>query len=195
MLTIVVVTGSATLASPSPAWAAPIWALAIAGIAISMVVMVAHSEAKRTRKAKAEADTSLRQLKEALEDLNSTPRAPSLDEELGDVSNALSTNVARLHDISERAKAFENEVRGLVDKAEAAKTAAALHEDDARKIAILLGAESQARLKEEIEKLSQAHANQIEDLKKSGNRTAWVTFTGGALVGFGVNILTTWMMS
>ena len=68
------------------------------------------------------------------------------------------------------------EVRDLVVTADAAKAAAALHEDDAKKIALILGTESQARLDAEIEKL-----------RRSIDRTALLTF--------GVNLRTTWMAS
>lgn len=168
----------------------------IGGLAAALQLQVSrHRAVEATRQADAARQRARHELDATITGLAPSDAAPSLDEELGEVSQTLSATMTRLHDISERAKAYENEIQGLVEKAEIAKAAAALHEEDARKIAILVGAESQARLKEEIDRLSEAHTKQIDALKKSGNRTAWITFIGGAIVGFGVNILTTLMMS
>lgn len=165
---------------------------AVSGLIAAAQSVVAHREAT---KAERNAKRAQQELQTSVTTLEKESQPSSLDEELGEISTALTANVARLYNISERAKAFEVEVRALVDKAEVAKAAAALHEEDAKKIATLLGAETQARLSQEIDRLAEAHARQIEALKKSSNRTAWATFVAGAIMGFGVNILTTWMMS
>ncbi|MGW5670624.1 hypothetical protein, partial [Micromonospora sp. NPDC003776] len=60
---------------------------------------------------------------------------------------------------------------------------------DAQKIALLLTTQTEKKLKEEIEKLTAAHKEQIEGLKRSGTRSAWVTFVLGAVVGFVLNIV------
>lgn len=167
----------------------------VGGVGALVATMQSFYASRQAKTAGLQAKQAQKDLHDSLEILEAETPHASLDEELGEVSTALTANVARLHDISERAKAFEDEVRALVEKAEVAKATAALHEEDAKKIATILGSESQLRLKEEIDRLSQAHAHQIQALKKSGNRTAWVTFVGGAFVGFLINILTSWMMS
>lgn len=165
------------------------------GISALLAAVQSINARREATAAKRNADQARKDLEDSVSTLEEQTQPTSLDEELGEVSTALSMNVARLHDISEGAKAFEAEVGALVAKADVAKAAAALHEEDAKKIAILLSAESQTQLKHEIDRLSEAHAQQTEALKRSGGRTAWATFVGGAIVGFGVNILTTWIMS
>src|SRR5262249_33560232 len=82
---------------------------------------------------------------------------PTLEDEIADVSASLSQTVTRLRQISGKAEAFEAEVKALVDRAEAAKATASLHEDDARKIALLLGRETEERLRTEIANLAEEH--------------------------------------
>jgi septal ring factor EnvC (AmiA/AmiB activator) len=127
----------------------------------------------------------------ALDESSTSP--PSLETELNDLSRTLSATVERLHGVSERAQAFEAEVRGLVEKADAAKAAAALHEDDARKIAVVLNATSQARLTEDIRKLTDAHDRQMARIQRSGIRMTWVTFVAGGVFGFVINLASDWV--
>ncbi|MBG0567245.1 hypothetical protein [Actinoplanes aureus] len=113
----------------------------------------------------------------------------SLDEELAEVATSLTTAVSRLRQLSARAEAFEAEVQALVTRAEAAKATASLHEEDARRIAQLLGAESESRLRHEIAKLTTEHNEQLDKLRRSANRSALWTFTGGVLLGLMGNVV------
>jgi hypothetical protein len=119
---------------------------------------------------------------------------PSLEDEIADVSGSLSATVTRLRQVSQKAEAFEAEVKDLVARAEAEKATAKLHEEDARKIALLLGAETEKRLREEIDKLTAEHVRQIDSLRKSGNRVARWTFIGGAVLGVAGNIVVDFFM-
>jgi gas vesicle protein len=129
----------------------------------------------------------------ALEATSPAPE-PTLEDEIADVSVSLSQTVTRLRQISDKAEAFEAEVKALVDRAEAAKATASLHEDDARKIALLLGLETEERFRTEIAKLTEEHGRQIEKLRKSGNRMAMWTFVGGVALGIIGNIVVALMV-
>jgi hypothetical protein len=96
-------------------------------------------------------------------------RELNLDDEVADVSNSLAATLVRLRHVSEKAQAFEAEVKQLVARADAARATAKLHEEDARQIALLLGSETENRFKEEINKLTIRHGEQIEWLRKSSN--------------------------
>lgn len=119
---------------------------------------------------------------------------PSLEEELAEVSEALSATVKRLRQVSAKAEAFETEVKDLVARADAAKATASLHEDDAKRIAKLLGSETEARLQSEIRKLTVEHNRQIDGLRRSGNRTAFWTFGGGVVLGTVGNVVVALVM-
>ncbi|MGC5019977.1 hypothetical protein [Micromonospora sp. DT47] len=117
------------------------------------------------------------------------PTRPSLEDEIGEVSGTLSATVNRLREISAKAEAFEAEVKQLVVRADAARATAALDEEKARQISFILGERTERKFREEIEKLAEAHAEQVERLRKSGNRTAWWTFVLGSALGFLLNLL------
>jgi hypothetical protein len=120
--------------------------------------------------------------------------APSLEQEIADVSNPLTQTVTRLRDISARAEAFEGEVRNLVDRAEAAQALAQLNEDQASKISLLLSERTEQSLKDEIEKLKDANAEQAEQQRRSGTRLALLTFAGGVILGVVGNVVTNLVM-
>jgi vacuolar-type H+-ATPase subunit E/Vma4 len=120
---------------------------------------------------------------------------PSLEDELAQVSASLSATVSRLRQVSAKAEAFETEVQQLVARAEAAKATASLHEDDARRIGQLLGSQTEAHLRTEIQKLTIEYDRQIEQLRRSGNRTAVWTFVGGVVLGIIGNIVVALWMS
>lgn len=119
---------------------------------------------------------------------------PTLEEEISNVSGTLTRTVTRLRDISVKAKAYEAEVHELVRHADAAQAAAQLNEEQAQKIALLLTSQTEQKLKEELDKLTKAHQEQIDGLKKAGSRTAWITFVLGAVIGFLLNLLTAYLM-
>ena len=106
-------------------------------------------------------------LDQAVDRLAVSTSTPSLDEELGEVSATLTATMARLHDISERARAFEDDVRQLVKRGEAARATAQINEEAARKIAQILGEETGMRIKTEVDRLTEAYDAQIDALKKS----------------------------
>ncbi|RAN94737.1 hypothetical protein GAR05_04827 [Micromonospora saelicesensis] len=110
------------------------------------------------------------------------------------MSGTLTQTVSRLRDISVKAQAFESEVHDLVRRADAAQATAQLNEEQAQKIALLLTTQTEVKLTEEIDKLTKAHKEQIDGLKKSGSRTAWITFVLGAVLGFLLNLLTAFLM-
>ena len=121
------------------------------------------------------------------EDMSAPERR--LEDEIAEVSSSLSESVSRLRGLSEKAEAFEAEVRDLGARAEAAKATASIHEDDARRIALLLGSETEARLRKELEKLTAEHNRQIDQLRRSGNRAAVWTFVGGVVLGTVGNVV------
>lgn len=174
----------------------PSWATPVIGVTVSLAGLIAsvftwYSERRSAARAeqsyrtfKAITDRAVAAVEETL------PQAkPSLEDEIADVSRSLSSTVARLRHISNKAEAFEAEVKDLVARAEAAKATANLHEDDARKIALLLGSETEKRFQEEINKITREHNRQIEILRKSGNRMAIWTFVGGVVLGVIGNIM------
>ncbi len=124
----------------------------------------------------------------ALEKTLPTPEK-SLEDEIAEVSGSLSRTVARLRQISDKAQAFEADVKDLVAKADAARATAKLHEEDARKIALLLGSETEQRIRSEINTLKVEHERQINLLRRSGNRMALWTFVGGVVLGIVGNIV------
>lgn len=113
----------------------------------------------------------------------------SLEDEISEVSSSLSESVSRLRQLSRKAEAFESEVKDLVAHAEAAKATARLHEDDARRIGVFLGAETESRLRSEIEKLTAEHNRLIDQLRREGTRTALWTFVGGVVLGLIGNVV------
>lgn len=117
------------------------------------------------------------------------PPEASLEHELSEISASLAAAVGRLRKVSEKAEAFEAEVRGLIERAEAAKAAAGLHEQDARRIAGLLGAQSEARLRENMARLTAEHNRQLDGLRRAGNRMALWTFVGGVVLGVAGNVV------
>ncbi|MEU1885252.1 hypothetical protein ABZ491_07185 [Micromonospora rifamycinica] len=118
----------------------------------------------------------------------------SLEQEISDVSETLAQSISKLRDISEKAQAFEGEVRTLVERAESAQAMAELNESQAAKISLLLSERTEQRLKDEIEKLKAAHAELADRQQKSSNRVALLTFVGGVILGVVGNILTNLLM-
>ena len=145
----------------------------------------AELAAARSRQAFSEAAA---QVVLSVEQANATPEA-SLEDELSEVSTSLSAAVTRLRQISAKADAFEAEVKDMVARADSAKATASLHEEDARRIASFLGAESEARFRDEIAKLVTEHNKQIEQLHRSSSRTALWTFIGGVVLGIVGNVV------
>ncbi len=131
------------------------------------------------------------QVLNTVEKLQPYQPSPSLEEEIAEVSSTLSDTVGRLRNISAKAQAFETEVRDLVRRADAAQATAQLNEAQASKIATLLTTRTEEKLKEEIERLTLAHEEQIDGLKKSNSKSTWLTFTLGAIIGFLLNLLST----
>lgn len=124
------------------------------------------------------------------------PRATrALEEEIAEVSATLLATVGRMREITIRAEAFEGEVKRLVQQANAARAAASMDEEKAKQISTLLVERTEQRFRTEIEKLTAAHAEQIKKLRDSGNRTAWLTFGVGSVVGFVLNILASLIMA
>ncbi|WFE37923.1 hypothetical protein [Micromonospora sp. WMMD998] len=134
------------------------------------------------------------QVLNAVEQLQPDTPPPALEEEIAEVSATLSDTVGRLRDISAKAQAFETEVRDLVRRADAAQATAQLNEAQASKIAMLLTTRSEEKLKEEIERLTVAHEKQIEGLKRSNSKSTWLTFTLGAVLGFLLNLLSSFLV-
>ncbi|MET8044858.1 hypothetical protein ABZU25_28825 [Micromonospora sp. NPDC005215] len=118
----------------------------------------------------------------------------SLEQELSDVSNTLTQSISKLREISHKAQAFEGEVRTLVERAESAQAMADLNESQATKISLLLSERTEQHLKDEVEKLKAAHAEQADRQQKSSNRIALLTFVGGVILGVVGNILTNLLM-
>ncbi|MBE1485597.1 hypothetical protein [Plantactinospora soyae] len=122
-------------------------------------------------------------------------RVPSLEDEIRVVAATLASTVTQMRQISAKAEAFETEVHDLVRRADAAQAAADLSEDQARKIGLLLGAQTERKLKEEIEKLTAVHNEQMEKSRRSGIRLAIWSAVFGAVAGFFVNLLSSWVMN
>lgn len=122
-----------------------------------------------------QSDQAAERSREAFEEVaEQVVSSVSLEKEASDVSASLAAAVTRLRQVSTKAEAFEVEVQDLVSRAEAAKATAGLHEDEARRIARVLGAE---------------HHHQIDELRRSGNRMALWTFIGGVVLGIIGNIV------
>lgn len=124
-----------------------------------------------------------------------TPAKASLDKEISDVTSVLSEMAQKLRDISHRADDYGDEVKTLVERAAAAQATVEVNEVAAQRIAHMLGKATEMTLREEIEKLKIAYNEDIDRLRKSGKREAWITFFAGTVVGLATNILTTIMMS
>lgn len=129
----------------------------------------------------------------ALENSLPTPEK-SLEDEISEVSESLSQTVARLRQVSDKAQAFEVEVKQLVARADAARATAKLHEDDARRIALFLGSETEQRIRSEIDTLRAEHERQINVLRRSGTRMALWTFVGGVVLGVIGNVVVALLM-
>lgn len=158
-------------------------------LSLALVVIKARRERARAARRFQEAiKAALAVVKE------NRPESPSLEQEISDVSQTLTQTVTRLRDISVRAEAFETEVRTLVERAEAAQAVAQLSEDQANKISLLLSERTEQQLKDEIEKLKAANAEQAEQQRRSGTRLALWTFAGGVILGVLGNVLTNLIM-
>jgi hypothetical protein len=169
--------------------------LTLAAVAtVSVFILVANSPTRETANRSNEAFHAAAERAVAALEETLPASEPTLEDEIADVSASLSQTVTRLRQISNKAEASEAEVRVLVDRAEAAKVTASLHEDDARKIALLLGRETEERFRTEIVKLAEEHNRQTEELRKSGNRMALWTFVGGVALGVIGNIVVALMV-
>lgn len=174
----------------------PIWVtwtllplFVIAGVALTVLTVWTERSAKQTAEDSKQAFSSaVEQTVAALEKTLPTPEKP-LEDEIAEVSGSLSRTVARLRQISDKAQAFEADVKDLVARADAARATAKLHEEDARKIALLLGSETEQRIRSEINTLKVEHERQINLLRRSGNRMALWTFVGGVVLGMIGNIV------
>jgi hypothetical protein len=102
-----------------------------------------------------------------------------LEDEISQVSKTLSRTVTRLRQISEKAVAFEEEVKQLVREADAAKATAELNEDQARKISMILNAQSESSLRAEMEKLEKVYDKSVRGLVRSG----WLNLLIGVILG------------
>lgn len=120
---------------------------------------------------------------------NARSPEPALEDEITDVSNLLSATASRLRQVTSKTEGLQAEVRQLVERAETARAAAHLHERDAHRFAMLLGAEAEDRFRREVAKLTAEHSRQIERLRRSGNLTALWTFVGGTLLGLLGNVV------
>lgn len=150
----------------------------------------------RLRASEARFKTAVRSAVTSIEETlpGAVPAQASLEDEIAEVSASLAATVRRLRQISDKAEKFEAEVRALAARAESARATAKLHEDDARKIALLLGSETETRLRQEIDKLAAEHAQQIESLRSaSGRGTLW-GFVGGVVLGWVGNVLVALIM-
>ncbi|MEU2986239.1 hypothetical protein ABZ647_17745 [Micromonospora aurantiaca] len=178
-----------------PEWTLKVLLTVIFVISFLLVIKVTAQQERRERRiVEAHYAQAVRRIEVIISKEKADAQPPTLEQEISDVSGTLTRTVSRLRDISTRAQAFEAEVRELVARADAAQATAQLNEEQAQKIALLLTSQTEQKLKEEIEKLTKAHNEQIEGLKKSGTKTAWLTFGLGALVGFLLNLLTAVMV-
>ncbi|MER5701448.1 hypothetical protein ABT023_05745 [Micromonospora sp. NPDC002296] len=161
-------------------------------VLLSSVLIIVRGQAARARATRHFHDA----LDQAIASVErSLPQpAPSLEQEIADVSGTLAQTVTRLRDISARAEAFEGEVRKLVERSEAAQVVAQLNEDQASKISLLLSERTEQSLKDEIEKLKVANAEQAEQQRRSGTRLALLTFAGGVVLGVVGNVVTNLVM-
>lgn len=118
----------------------------------------------------------------------------TLDQEMALVSRQLSRTVERMQVLSGKAQAFEQEVWEMVERADAAKAAADLSEDQAKKIGLLLGEVGAQHLREQMEKMASAHASDLTALRREGKITALWTFVGGVLLGVVGNVVVNLIM-
>ncbi|WP_433535784.1 hypothetical protein ACQPZK_28120 [Micromonospora sp. CA-249363] len=177
--------------TPTPVeWSLIAGAAVLAVLGVTLIVLKSRTErieaAARFRDVAAKAMASVER--------TLPPPLPSLEDEIAEVSATLSKTVKRLRDISTKAEAFEDEVRELVERAEAARTIAELNEDQASKISLLLSERTERSMKAEIEKLKTAHAEQAEQQRRSGTRIALATFAGGVVLGVVGNVVTNLVM-
>jgi hypothetical protein len=121
----------------------------------------------------------------------SMPRSQAtLEDEICEVSDSLTSSFERLRHLGRRAEEFEARVKVLVRQAEDARTAAELGDDHARRLRQLLSSE----IGVQIAGLTSEHNRQIEGLRKSGNKVAIWTFVGGVILGTVGNIVVAVMM-
>jgi hypothetical protein len=121
----------------------------------------------------------------------SMPRSQAtLEDEICEVSDSLTSSFERLRHLGRRAEEFEARVKVLVRQAEDARTAAELGDDHARRLRQLLSSE----IGVQIAGLTSEHNRQIEGLRKSGNKVAIWTFVGVVILGTVGNIVVAVMM-
>ena len=171
-------------------------AVATAGLSLILEAFARRLTVRADRATAQSRDAFDKAAAQALNSVGRTLPAPelSLEEELAEVLEALSATVKRLRQVSAKAETFETDVKELVARAEAAKATASLHENDAKRIAKLLGAETEARLQSEIRRLTIEHNRQIDGLRRSGSRTALWTFVGGVVLGTVGNVVVALVM-
>ncbi|MEE6260975.1 hypothetical protein [Plantactinospora sonchi] len=157
-------------------------------VAVVIAARMLRSELKMSRALRAEFQSDAAQSVKTVQETQSTP-AERLEADMIEVSQALHVAFQDMRDIIVRAEAFEDGVRKLIIRADAAEATAKLNEEDARKISVILGARTEEKFKEEIEKLTAVHDEQMEKLRKSGTRVATWTFIAGAVLGFAGNLL------
>ncbi len=92
--------------------------------------------------------------------------------EISEVSASLALSFERLLHLGRRAEEFGTVVRTLVERAEEARTAAELNEEDARRLSALIES-----------RIGTQFVRQFERMRRSSNSVALWTFVGGVMLG------------
>ncbi|MEU8212763.1 hypothetical protein AB0B85_26595, partial [Micromonospora sp. NPDC049044] len=123
-----------------------------------------------------------------------------LSVEIENVTSALLRSADQLQKIMARTQQLKDTTAELIAKAEQAESLAALHEDEARRIAAVLGEQSNeafraqvAVLKDEIVRLQTEHAAELRRVQAGSIRSSWLFFVGGLLAAVPVGLLGSWL--
>ncbi|MEH0829219.1 MULTISPECIES: hypothetical protein [unclassified Micromonospora] len=123
-----------------------------------------------------------------------------LSVEIENVTSALLRSADQLQKIMARTQQLKDTTAELIAKAEQAESLAALHEDEARRIAAVLGEQSNeafqaqvAVLKDEIVRLQTEHAAELRRVQAASIRSSWLFFVGGLLAAVPVGLLGSWL--
>src|SRR5262249_23545698 len=120
--------------------------------------------------------------------------------QIGEVAETLRQASGRLREILEETSVLEEDAAQLIKRAEEARASLRVNEEDAKKIAALLGSETELKLREEISQLKQQMVRQdvvrIQDLKasqRSARRSAVLSLAVGTLIGIPFGLLVNWL--
>jgi hypothetical protein len=127
-------------------------------------------------------------------------RDVDLDVEIENVTATLRQSADQLQKIMSRTQQLRDTTAELIAKSEQARSLAAIDEEKARRIAVVLGERAneavQAQvevLKDEIVRLQTEYTRELKRIQAGSIRSSWLFFVGGLLAAVPIGLLGSWL--